>query len=477
MGLAGLVGADGFCGKNGRPLLSILAIILGLFAPSCFRPASAAAATPGLIERLYVFGDSYSDSGNGYALTKTPPSPPYGSRFSNGMTAAEYMAQAFGVALRFSENPDAPADASLNFAVSGAWTSHKNNDATIDGRTGLLNQIAWFEQRLKAGKARFDPDSTLFFIAIGTNDVLFGNIAGLDNRTLVADAMRNMETAVRFLHLTGARHIAVATIPSVNLTPRAASLPPATARAVGEAVLSLNEGYRALAIRLRTQLAADVFVLPWGGYYDELMTNPSAFGLANAGSCIARASGAATVCPDPQRFIFWDALHPTTAAHRVVGNRVATQSRPHFGCPEGVQTGAATEQPACRFLSAGNGMLAATPSGLASPQGQPRDARTCTRVAFRQTADMCNNCTAPPWNGDIRKVAGEEWALAYVDGRNRSGTVRWRLKTQNDSEIVFRDAKRDLYTRFDLTARKAFQRRGGAGSWLSVGDILETDCR
>jgi cholinesterase len=450
--------------------LSTLIVVADLLAAMQPRPASAAALQPtsGVIERLYVFGDSYSDGGNGYALMKKPPSPPYQARYSNGMTAAEYMAQAFGFTLHHSENADAPADASLNFAVSGAWTSHKNNDAAIDGKTGLFDQIASFEQRLKAGKARFDPEKTLFFIAIGTNDLLFGNIAGQDNRALVADALRNVETAARRLHANGARHLAIATIPMIDRTPRGTALPPEKTTAIAGAVLTLNDGYRRLAAKLRAELKADVFSLPWGRYYDELMSNPMAFGIAEAGSCIRNI----TVCPDPQRFVFFDALHPTTAAHRVVGSRLATESKPHVLCPERSPERITTEGPACRFASPADGVTA----GERPAAGRPI-AETCTHVAFRQTGDMCNNCTAPPWNGEVNKTAGEEWILTYVDGAKRSGSARWRLKTANESEMIFHDVNRDLYTRFDFGARKGFQRRGLGGSWVAVADLLGPACR
>jgi cholinesterase len=454
--------------------LSTLIVVADLLMATQPRPAPAAALqqTSGVVERLYVFGDSYSDGGNGYALVKKPPSPPYQARYSDGMTAAEYMAQAFGFTLHHSENPGAPADASLNFAVSGAWTSHKNNDAAIDGKTGLLDQIVSFEQRLKAGKARFDPEKTLFFIAIGTNDLLFGNIAGQDNRGLVADALRNVETAARLLHANGARHLAIATVPMIDRTPRGSALPPEKATAIAGTVPALNDGYRRLAAKLRADLKADVFSLPWGRYYDELMSNPVAFGIAEAGSCIRNAPRGTTVCPDPQRFVFFDALHPTTAAHRVVGYRLATESRPHILCPERSLASMTTERTVCRFASSADGVTA----GERPAAGQPI-AETCTRVAFRQTSDMCNSCTSPPWNGEANKTAGEEWILTYVDGAKRSGSARWRLKTANESEMIFHDVNRDLYTRFDFVTRKGFQRRGLGGPWVAVADHVVPACR
>jgi hypothetical protein len=52
------------------------------------------------IERFYVFGDSYSDGGNGYFMIQRPPTPPYEARYANGPTAVEHLAKAFATPLR-----------------------------------------------------------------------------------------------------------------------------------------------------------------------------------------------------------------------------------------------------------------------------------------------------------------------------------------------------------------------------------------
>ncbi len=429
-----------------------------LAATSC---VVASAQSGGLVERLYVFGDSYSDSGNGYALTRQPQSPPYASRYSNGPTAVEHMARTFGLTLLHSEEPNLAPYASLNFAVSGAWTSRKNNDAPMDGKTGLLNQVDTFEDRVRQGKTRFRPEATLFFMAIGTNDVLFGNLGRQDNRTIVANARRNVEQSVRRLHAAGARHIAIATLPMVNRSPRGRSLPASTA----EAVAVLNREYRNIAETLRAALKADVFLIPWGQYYDDVIANPTAFGFSNPGPCVTNAAQGLSVCLAPEQSVFWDVLHPTTATHKVVGLRLAAQGEPHFTCAVKPSTDgpSESENPVCRFLSGADG---------AAPGPQPMTA--CGRVVVRQFADMCGNCTRPPWTGEITKMSAQEWS---VDSRERAIRAQWRLVSQVRPEMLFYDVKRDLYTRFDLPARKGWQRRGAGGPWVATSDILETDCQ
>jgi hypothetical protein len=69
---------------------------------------------------------------------------------------------------------------------------------------------------------------------------------------------------------------------------------------------------------------------------------------------------------------------------------------------------------------------------------------TCARVSYRQIADLCNNCTAPPWNGELKRIAGDEWTASFVDGHNRPGSSRWRLTSQSASEPLLYDSSRDL---------------------------------
>jgi hypothetical protein len=380
----------------------------------------------------------------------------------------------------------------LNFAVGGAWTSARNNDSTIDGWTGLTSQIDSFARRVKDGRARFNADTTLFFIAIGLNDVLFGSIGGPESRALVASAGQNVEKATRALHAAGGRHIAIATVPTASLTPQAGALLPGQIKAIGEAAASLNTAYQQLAGKLRTDLKADVFTLPWGQHFDEVFTNPAAFGLASAPPCLTRGAMAEgqSVCPDPQRLVFFDSLHPTTATHRVVGYRLATQGWPHFTCPANLRMGAVSEHPACRFLSSANGVLAETsipapapspdqmsPARPASPPARAAAANACTHLEFRQTADLCNNCTSPPWNGELMRASGQDWTGTYVDGHGRRRSVRLRVVAESKSELVFFDRERNLQTRFDLVARKGLQRRTNEESWVGTADIVGTDCR
>ena len=54
----------------------------------------------------------------------------------------------------------------------------------------------------------------------------------------------------------------------------------------------------------------------------HLDSNPGAYGFTNASAtCLTgNVVVGGTVCANPGSFVFWDSLHPTTAAHRVLGD-------------------------------------------------------------------------------------------------------------------------------------------------------------
>src|SRR3954470_14945014 len=88
--------------------------------------AATAIAAP--YDRLYVFGDSYSDTGAGYLD-------------GNGPTAVAYLAERLGLKLVLPSDAGANSQ-SINFAVSGAqtgWNSGRKVKDALLGR-GMLDQ-------------------------------------------------------------------------------------------------------------------------------------------------------------------------------------------------------------------------------------------------------------------------------------------------------------------------------------------------
>lgn len=260
-------------------LLVLLLVALGA--------ASADAAT---FNRLYVFGDSYSDFGAGYVDC-------------DGPTAVAYLGWNMGLVFTHSKAPNA-ADKSLDFAVSGATTGEGEGSKTKDALLayGMMNQVRDFASRVKSGEIHFDPDATLFFIAGGLND------RSLPTETTIA----NLQQEVEILKGLGGRHFTVALLPTriPSFAAVGTRLNPALTRFVEDG---------------RKNLGVDLWLNHWGADFDDVMDHPAAYGIVNTTTpCAGRAIFDQDPTPvgDPATYYYYHQSHPSTAVHRIVGKKL-----------------------------------------------------------------------------------------------------------------------------------------------------------
>jgi phospholipase/lecithinase/hemolysin len=246
-------------------------------------------AQPKPYERIYVFGDSYSDNGAGYID-------------GNGPTAVAYFAQRMGLTL-VPANGAPPDGKSLNFTVSGAQTGAGEGRNVKDSRLGygMQNQVADFAALVEGGTIRFTPETTLFYIAGGLND----------RRLTGEETVANIERIIRELFGLGGRHFLIALLPT--------AIP-----SFSEVGQRLNPYLDKIPGEMRGELAGiDIRVSRWGAFFDEVMRNPSRYGITNtADKCAGRAlfDEDATPCAAPEAYYYYHANHPSTAVHKVVGD-------------------------------------------------------------------------------------------------------------------------------------------------------------
>ena len=279
--------------------------------------ASTAPAQAAPYKSLYVFGDSYSDSGNLYALTggALPPSPPYARRFSNGPTAVEYLAANLGIPFTYSLDP-ARGSKSLNYAIAGAQTG------TGPSGIGLLNQVSAFAFDVAVHSVSFKPANTLFVIEGGGNDIF--DLIGLETPAqIIHDAAANILSEATTLYGLGGRHIGIATLFHIGLTPAGAAS--GFAPQLNAIADSLNQAYALDVAGLGAALpGADVFLLNSGPIVNNLIANAAALGFTNTTApCLTTQPF--SLCGNPDQHVFFDDQHPTTAFAQQLGNRLATQ--------------------------------------------------------------------------------------------------------------------------------------------------------
>ena len=110
-----------------------LALVSLFFAATALAQTTPPAPNPHPYTMLYVFGDSFSDSGSGYLD-------------GNGPTAVVYLAQRLGIPFTWYGDPNS-AGKGLNFAISGAQTGAGNGRRYPTGEMlslGMKNQVENF---------------------------------------------------------------------------------------------------------------------------------------------------------------------------------------------------------------------------------------------------------------------------------------------------------------------------------------------
>jgi cholinesterase len=254
------------------------------------------------IVRIYVFGDSYSDTGAGYVD-------------GDGPTAVAYLAKLLGIDL-VPATANGAADASLNFAVSGAGTGRASGKHIKDALLGLgmLNQIEDFCQRVHTARVTFKPERTLFFLAGGLNDGQLRTKATIEN----------LEKGVRLLHQSGARRFSIALLPT--------AIP-----AFSEVGKRLNPALRNLPGQLAALFPDSTFILSsWGPAFDDVLQHPGRYGIANAvDACAGRAlfGQDPRPCAKPASYFYYHEGHPSTAVHKIVGQKLYGEFRGQQGTP------------------------------------------------------------------------------------------------------------------------------------------------
>lgn len=252
-------------------------------------PAPAAQGAP--FNRLYVFGDSYSDIGEGYLD-------------GNGPTSVAYLAQSLGFPLMPANDPAARGK-SLDFAVSGGKTGSdpgKRFGSALLG-LGMRNQVDDFASRVRAHTIEFNPKTTLFFFAGGLNDM---NLP-------TEETIRNLEDEIRAIYALGGRNFMVALLPTAipDFSAVATRLNPALARIPDDIKAALPE--------------ARVNLSHWGPFYDGVMHHPAQYGMQDTEhACAGRAifGQDATPCATPSAHFYYHQSHPSTAVHKIVGGKL-----------------------------------------------------------------------------------------------------------------------------------------------------------
>jgi phospholipase/lecithinase/hemolysin len=276
---------------------------------------------------IVVFGDSLSDTGNFADLTQTKygvriPGPDANytdGRFTDGDETLPAARKYFGLwieqfAAMLPAKP--PIKSSLDGGTNYAYGNATNANGTSTIQFGPSNSLSVNVNNIGQQITDYlatSPEITnksLFAVWGGSNDILAANSADDIIKAVIAQAIN-----IQRLIDAGATQFIIPNIPPLGSTPLLNGSPKTSIPATAAAVL-YNQALAAALSILRDFnfdkhlhfVQFDVFSL-----FNQVVASPAKYSLANV---TAGAQGNALV--DPDTYLFWDELHPTTSAHNIL---------------------------------------------------------------------------------------------------------------------------------------------------------------
>jgi phospholipase/lecithinase/hemolysin len=258
----------------------------------------------GPYSEIVVFGDSLSDTGN-YAtryIDQVLPPPYDGGRWSNGPVWVEILAERLGLQL--------PVDSShggTNYAWGGGTTG------SIAGSVNMDVQLQRFLQ------SRQPSENELFIVWGGANDFFLG-------QTNPLAPVGKLTNIISQLTQAGAKNFLV-----VNLPERIGIYPDLNNRLAQLAPTFNSELWAALDVLQSSTQGVNIVKFDFHELYHMIAANPSSFGFSDleqpgCGDCALwdlsqRPAGYVfgNVVLNPDQYYLWDDVHPSAAAHRVIG--------------------------------------------------------------------------------------------------------------------------------------------------------------
>ncbi|KAG8086647.1 hypothetical protein GUJ93_ZPchr0010g11124 [Zizania palustris] len=333
-------------------------LLVGLGTACALVAAAAAAARPSLAPALFVFGDSLIDNGNNNNMASLAKANyfPYGidfaagptGRFCNGYTVVDELAELLGLPLvpPYSQASGQQLLQGVNYASAAAGILDDSGGNFV-GRIPFNQQIQNFESTVEqiAGAVGREAAAamvaqSILFVGLGSNDYLNNylmpnyNTRREYNPRQFADLLTQQYAAqLTRLYNAGARKFVVAGVGSMGCIPSvlAQSLENRCSPAVDELVLPFNANVRAMLDGFNAGLPGARFVyLDNYAVFKAIHADPAAYGFSvvDRGCCgIGRNSGQISClpfmppCDDRQRYVFWDAFHPTAAVNVLIARQ------------------------------------------------------------------------------------------------------------------------------------------------------------
>jgi outer membrane lipase/esterase len=302
-------------------------MMVALLALLPFATGTAFADDDSGYTRMFVFGASFLDPGNHFAVTGETAHPPFdptslasygigGHHYSNGRTWVEVLAQKMD--LTDWAKPAYRDPAFGNYAFGYAFA----RDVDFPAGPGLGDQV---QDWIGNGYCTFaSMDDTLFVLDTAYfdfNDIL----QGADPNVVIPAMLESIGTNIFILKQCGARNLLVANIAPLGLSPM---IPDDGSK---ELLNALSMGYNAAVQMVLAAYAGEPFNMNISTFdlfdsFADMAANPEAYGFGNvAETCVTYGVTKDAFCKNRDEYLFWDPLHPTRKAHALLAEEALEQ--------------------------------------------------------------------------------------------------------------------------------------------------------
>ncbi|CAH8339335.1 unnamed protein product [Eruca vesicaria subsp. sativa] len=303
--------------------------------------------------RLFVFGDSYADTGNIRKSLADSWKMPYGvsfpgkpsGRFSDGRISTDFLARYVGIKspIPYTWKNYAGKERLLygmNYAYGGTGVFKTFNNPLPN----MTTQIDYFQSVLSSGNiySPSDLNSSLALVSNAGND--YGTFI-LQKRPMreflgfIKKVVDQIEVNLRRIHKLGVKKIAVTSLQPLGCLPSKTTYTSFKhCNASDNAFVSLhNTLLRRAVVKLNNETKPSTFVIL--DLYNAFLTviknkkaepgftrfvnplKPCCVGITSNDSCSnvdEKGEKKYTVCEDPKTSFFWDVFHPTEEGWRSV---------------------------------------------------------------------------------------------------------------------------------------------------------------
>lgn len=275
---------------------------------------------------LFVFGDSYTDTGENmhYPYGMTWPGDGTAHRSSDGRNEVDFIAAKLGVA---SPTPweYGGNNGGVNFGVGGAAVTYAY------GLRPLEQQVDAFANLVKGGTfSAAHLAQSVALVSIGVNDYTWYNQNGNGMGGLAAyvdTVVNKMGAQMQRLHGLGVHNIMVENLVPMSCMPFTTYWVNGETGCVTNQLLdtetSLHDSKLQAKVNALNKQGANIAMLDLTKAMRRLFENGPSYGFTEAYKrcCSNSCSGTDyTVCNNPSKHVIFDSIHPTEAAWRAVTN-------------------------------------------------------------------------------------------------------------------------------------------------------------